>query len=892
MESRHGTRPRLAVPVWTLLVALTLVPTLGMGFFAARQAAVGATAAERAAQVEDDTRQLVAVMELVFALIQETVPSQATVTAGQYGLSTGQASAMLGFDVAERLDRTRRATDAVLAPLPPSVLERGALVGLPDRLAAARALADDHSNPPEPVQQAFMDLVNDANASSAVLLDALTAPGRPVPAAEVDVALRSFNAVVATFRAASTELEAASHSLFHPHDPSVAARLLLANDAFTREATLLDGHRQPEVAAAWAELRASPEAERMDEVVGAIVADPGYFAAPDVAAAAEIFTTGLARSDGFTELVRIAGQGAVDAARGAGDAARDAHREAILVGVGVGVLAVYLAFMLAWSISQPLHRLARRARAVSLGRFPEDGFGETGPLEVRVVGRALDEATANLRRVGTQARALADGELDADVLALPAAGPLGESLHASVEQLSRSIRAQEELRERLAEQASHDPLTGLLNRSGCLTAADQALARARRTGQQIALLFLDLDDFKRANDNHGHALGDAVLCTTAGRLVEAARAGDTVARLGGDEFVVIAEPVTDIEQAVALGQRLIDAVSEPVEIDGRIARVGASVGVAVNQDAHEAGDELLRDADQAVYRAKRAGRGRVEVFNESLRRELAERADIEDALRTGMARGELELHYQPVVDAVTGDLQGFEALARWDRPGYGPVPPSVFVPVAEGCELVVELGRWVLHEATHQMVSWSDDPAVHPGHISVNISGRHLLHNGIVDDVRGALAASGLEPGRLVLEITETVILSDMDVVLSHLQELRNLGVRVALDDFGTGYTSIGQLGQLPIDILKIDRLFVSTIEHGSDRSIVELMVEVAHTLGLGLVAEGVEDGGQLQALRNLSCDDVQGYLIAKPLPPGEVRDWMVRAQDDPASRPAMQGLR
>jgi diguanylate cyclase (GGDEF)-like protein len=453
-------------------------------------------------------------------------------------------------------------------------------------------------------------------------------------------------------------------------------------------------------------------------------------------------------------------------------------------------------------------------------------------------------------------------------------GALGRSVFASVEQLSQSLRQQDALQSRLSDQARHDTLTGLLNRAGCLAAVDQALARARRTGTQIAVLAMNLDGFKRVNDAHGHAAGDEVLRTVAERALATVRAGDTVARIASDEFVVIAEAVEDIDHAVVLGERLIAVASQPVMIDGKPVAVGASVGIAVNQDAHEDGDVLLGEAEQAVAGVKQTGRGRVDVFDDGLRSELSARAEIEEALRAGLTAGELELHYQPVVDAATGRLNGFEALARWERPGHGMVPPMQFIPVAESSDLIVEIGRWVLDEATSQLVTWSADPATAGAHVAVNISGRHLVHPSIVDDVRGALERSGLAADRLIVEITETVILGDMTVAVDHLRALREVGVRIAIDDFGTGYTSIGQLGLLPVDILKIDRAFVSRLDQEGERSLVELMVGVAHTLGLGLVAEGVEDDDQLQALRHLACDDVQGYLISRPMRVADVPAW------------------
>jgi predicted signal transduction protein with EAL and GGDEF domain len=341
-----------------------------------------------------------------------------------------------------------------------------------------------------------------------------------------------------------------------------------------------------------------------------------------------------------------------------------------------------------------------------------------------------------------------------------------------------------------------------------------------------------------------------------------------VCRLGGDEFVVLVERVHTERDLQELGDRLIAAVSRPITLGERLVRVGASVGIAVGRDGGTDADVLLAEADTAAYRAKRHGRGRTELFDEALRRQLAERAALEEALTASIARGELELYYQPVVDLDRDAIAGYEALVRWNRPGSGLVPPDVFIPVAEGSRLICDLDRWVLHEATRQLAAWrAAEPPV-PGEpevtVAVNVSGRHLTDRRVVQDVTDALAASGLPARLLVLEVTETVLVDD-PVAIAHLAELRDLGVTVALDDFGTGYTSIGQLRTMPVDTLKIDRSFVASTEPGH-AELVALMVRAAHTFGLTVVAEGVEEPAQLTRLRADGCDLAQGYLLHRPL--------------------------
>jgi diguanylate cyclase (GGDEF)-like protein len=450
----------------------------------------------------------------------------------------------------------------------------------------------------------------------------------------------------------------------------------------------------------------------------------------------------------------------------------------------------------------------------------------------------------------------------------PLSGPLGEVVHASVRQIVQAVRQREELQSALTHQATHDPLTALPNRGQALSLITAALHRARRSGQMTGLLFVDLDGFKVVNDNHGHACGDDVLREVARRMRAVVRPGDVVCRLGGDEFVVLVEPVQAEHDLLDLADRLIATVSEPIDAAGQRVRVGASVGIAVSRDAGTDADVLVAEADTAAYRAKRLGRGRAEVFDEALRAQLSARADLEGAIAHGLANGEMQLHYQPVLDVAGDRLMGYEALVRWQRPGHGMVRPDEFIPVAEASSLICELDRWVLHEATRQLAEWRRSDPAGTGEpeptMAVNISGRHLADRRVIEDVTDALAAAGIPPSLLVLEVTETVLISD-PAAIGHLAALRELGVAIAIDDFGTGYTSIGQLRHMPVDTLKIDRSFIASTEPGH-RELVALMIRAAHTFGLTVVAEGVEEPAQLARLKADACDQAQGYLLYRPM--------------------------
>lgn len=443
-------------------------------------------------------------------------------------------------------------------------------------------------------------------------------------------------------------------------------------------------------------------------------------------------------------------------------------------------------------------------------------------------------------------------------------GLVGLRLVLVVRQVVRYSAQRDALRGDLAHAAAHDPLTQLANRGQILEDVAAALHRAVRSGTPVGLLFVDLDHFKAVNDRHGHAVGDEVLREVAVRLRGTVRAGDGVGRLGGDELVVLVEQLASEEALVELAQRVVDALSTPFRTSAGEVVIGASVGVVVEGGGGTDASRLVHDADTAAYRAKAAGRNRLEVFDDELRAELDDVARTEVALRQALRHDELVLHYQPVVRAADRHVVGYEALLRWDRPGHGLVGPDDFIPVAERTSLVCDLDRWVLRTATQQLARWrSEGRADAATTVAVNISGRHLVDPALVADVEEALTAAALRPGALVLELTETVLVSH-PLATTHLERLRALGVAVSIDDFGTGYTSISQLQDLHADTLKIDKSLVWATSPGA-AELVRLVVHAAHAFGLSVVAEGVEDEEQLRQLRQAGCDEVQGYLLGRP---------------------------
>jgi diguanylate cyclase (GGDEF)-like protein len=432
----------------------------------------------------------------------------------------------------------------------------------------------------------------------------------------------------------------------------------------------------------------------------------------------------------------------------------------------------------------------------------------------------------------------------------------------------RAAEADEARRE-----AVTDSLTGLPNHVLFADRTDHALARARRDGSRVAVLLVDGDRFKMVNDSLGREAGDELLTTIASRVQTAVRESDTVARLAADAFGVLCESVHGDADAVGLAERIAAAVREPVQVAGQELWVTVSTGVVVSADATETPAELLSHAEAAMYRAKESGRGRIVLYDELTRGDSVDRLKLETDLRRALEREELTLVYQPIVDLRDGRTRCVEALLRWTHPERGPIGPDVFIPVAEETGLIVDIGRWVLETAAVQVAAWQHtQPGARGLGVTVNVSGRQLAHPSLVADVERVIRETGIADGTLGLEITESVLMDEAGAV-PVLEALRACGARLSLDDFGTGYSSLSYLKRFPLDTLKIDRSFVSGLgAEREDKALVATIVSMAGTLGLDVVAEGVETVEQLRRLRELGCDRAQGYLLAKPLPPGDLQ--------------------
>jgi diguanylate cyclase (GGDEF)-like protein/PAS domain S-box-containing protein len=428
----------------------------------------------------------------------------------------------------------------------------------------------------------------------------------------------------------------------------------------------------------------------------------------------------------------------------------------------------------------------------------------------------------------------------------------------------RDVSERKVLEEQLRKLAFHDPLTLLANRSLFWNRVEHALALSQRSQQRVAVMFLDLDNFKNVNDSLGHDAGDRLLLAAAQRLVKATRPSDTVARLGGDEFAILLEGIrsdTDVERIAA---PITEAFNHPLYVDGRGIESTASIGAACSEPGDDA-EQLLRKADIAMYNAKAAGKARCVLFQPHMQEQLHDRLRLEQDIDLGLARKEFFVDFQPVVDLTSRELLGVEALVRWNHPQRGLVMPGAFIAIAEESGRIVDLGRQVLVDACSQIRNWGESVNVGAGlRVAVNISGRHLQQGDLVADVRHALEVSGLDPGSLVIELTESTIMQNTEVNLERFRELKALGVRLAIDDFGMGYSSLSYLHRFPIDILKIDRAFVSRLtEQDGGPELARAVVMLATTLGLETVAEGIENESQVATLLDLGCVAGQGFLFA-----------------------------
>jgi diguanylate cyclase (GGDEF)-like protein/PAS domain S-box-containing protein len=593
---------------------------------------------------------------------------------------------------------------------------------------------------------------------------------------------------------------------------------------------------------------------------------------------------------------------ASDHQRRVADRAARSSRDALISSLAVGLLLIVL---LAWLLA----RLSRRAQLTEIERRSEERLRAlvehssdvfvvvTAQGQVRWHAASLAQLTGGRERlVGQPLRALAHPEdvprLDnllaaapgsadsvvADVRIRDAAGGwrnveavvrdhLADPAVGGLVVNMRDVTDRRRLEDQLRHRAFHDGLTGLANRALLENRLGHASAVARRRAHKLAVLFLDLDDFKTINDSLGHAAGDELLRGVAERVSGLLRAGDTASRRGGDEFAILLEDLESGAEAEAIAWRIMEALAEPLAVHGRELTIGVSIGIAVSDGATNV-EELLRNADVAMYAAKDDGKGAVRVFEDRMLRRFVDRLELREELATAIDGGQLELDYQPIVELESGRIVSVEALVRWRHPERGRIGPDQFIPLAEESGLIVPLGRWVLEAACAQASALHDAlPDREPVTMSVNVSTRQLRDPGFPETVAAVLHESGIEPGTLVLELTESLLVDDRDEIMGQLERLKELGLRLAVDDFGTGYSVLSYLQEFPIDVLKIDKSFVDDIHTRPDKArLVAGIVNIGASLDLDVVAEGIEESGQADELRAMRSPFGQGYLFSRPV--------------------------
>jgi diguanylate cyclase (GGDEF)-like protein/PAS domain S-box-containing protein len=446
----------------------------------------------------------------------------------------------------------------------------------------------------------------------------------------------------------------------------------------------------------------------------------------------------------------------------------------------------------------------------------------------------------------------------------------------------QNITRRKKMQEQLTHLAHHDPLTGLANRSLLRDRLEHALHLAVRTNDQLAVLYLDVDDFKTINDSLGHSVGDKLLLCIAERIKETVRSSDTVARIGGDEFAILIERPSEEYSGNIVATRIERALKKAVSIDGREVFVSVSTGIAAQITRNETPEDLLRNADVAMYIAKKQSKGRHVVFEQKMHTELLKRIEIESDLRAATKHEEFFLHYHPIVDLETGTVRGMETLVRWRHPLRGIVPPMDFIPVAESTGIIIEIGRWILRRACCQGRVWYEEFFKNkPFSMMVNLSPREFQDENLTETVANALVESGLPPHCLVLEITESVMMTNTEAMIDKLRALKHLGVRIAIDDFGTGYSSLSYIERFPVDILKIDKTFISRLTGTPDGSaLTKAIISMSESLKLESVAEGIENPEQITVLRELGCNYGQGFHFSKPLGEKAMNEYLRTSMD------------
>jgi diguanylate cyclase (GGDEF)-like protein len=860
--------------VRTHLLALVLIPLVGLVALTLPVSQARMETARAATAIDRSVGQVSGLVAVRSALFRERFITETMVASQRLGISHEVLGRFVNMDMLQERDDRRHETErAIEQANRPDVVVVSDAVSVRERSEATTPSTTTFTEPYEEIEVRI-------DAAIERSLTDIRPHMEVAGAAAVVEGLSAMRAEIGLLDALSLQIQSEELLFLRLGDPEELVRKVVAGQ--TAEAIALHELAlvsDPVIASAVTAMEADPSVAIARQVATNVVTGVAKSVGPDtdwvsanqnIQANQTYFSLAFDLLQTTTDSVRSTA-GALRAGAVADLRAWGTFSAAVIVA------ALGVSMLLTRAISRPLRRLAHHAATLSAGDLGVPALVPEGPRDIHVTSRAFNDLVDNLRLREAKSQALADLDFDADVLARPLPGLLGHSLDRSLRALSGSITERDQLRGRILHQATHDALTGLQNRAAATEELDQALSRCRRIGRGIAVLLVDLDDFKRANDVHGHRFGDRVLIDVARRIERMADEASLVARVGGDEFLLLVEDVNDAEIATRLARRLVERFSQPTRISGIESTITACVGISFTWDGYGESDQLLAGADLAVNRAKRRAPGSIEIHDRDLQEELLAQAAVEDALQTAMRADELFLHYQPVLDLATGRMCSVEALVRWDRPGLGIQPPDSFIPVAERTNLILDLDRWVLDRAARQLDTWSTHPLLADVDMAVNVSGRHLGAQALHRNLGDLLHRTGLSPDRLVVELTETVLVDDLYAAAAHLEAVRRLGVRIALDDFGTGYTSIAHLRNLPIDIIKIDRSLVQRLNSHRDLALLTMITDLGHQLGMTITAEGVETAEQYQLLTQLGCDRAQGFHLSRPITAPDLEQWAGR---------------
>ena len=846
-----------------VVLVLALVPLVAattLVFIEARQARIEKGEVESAA---DDVTRLVQLTDLRISLLEERNWRIASVWVGFFPSNAAATEAIESIDVEQELATATDRVDYLIDAL-------GLTAELEDRLIDART-GDAGSIFAIGGEYREIELTL-ANQSDLVMNRLMDSAGNLQNGGRLISALRVLETTTTARQAISAEIHLfLAVGVFGPYGIADAYdELVLERSIRIRALTDIDriGSAGSSVSTTLALIDDSADIDAYEAAIDRLL-EPStdQSAGFDLTRVDELLSITTTATNLYLELVNSAGVDALNASASMQfEVVRRDQRALGLLSLLI-VCTTWLAWFAYRSLLAPIAGLSLRAQQIRDGDTEADPAPLTGPIEVRQATSAINEAAEQLKLAELQATALAAGDLQHESLGQPIHGELGASLQKAVRTLASSLAEREDFRQRMRYEATHDGLTQLSNRRAALTRLEQGLARTERTGTRLAVLLFNLDWFKEINDHRGHPVGDMVLQIVARRLTGGVRPGDHVGRLGGDEFVVIAEPVDGDEEALGLAERIRQVLTQPMEIDGDMLAIGVSVGIALSSGNAADAADLLHDADLAVDLVKRHGKGGVEFCTDELRASVAAKANFEQAIRQAIADDEFVLHYQPLIAAATGRCVGVESLIRWERPGVGVEQPGAFIPHAEESDLIIEIDNWVLRAAAEQLVKWEAARINEGLTVGVNISGRHLNSPSFVQDVLRPFREYGIDPRRLVVEITEGSLLDDLPSAAGKLTVLRSHGVRVAIDDFGTGFTSLAHLRSLPIDVLKIDRSFT---RDDSSASLLKLIVDIGHLLDVEVVAEGIETANQAEMLSSIGADVLQGFLYGRPEPASE----------------------